>query len=86
MSALPPERGFCLLDSPTQLKQLRHSRADGDVIPLEPYTSLNYIKRELAHSRRLCDQYGWKSVMVSGKSVEEVCREIIALLPKQEQT
>ncbi len=82
--SLPPERVFCLLNSPTQLKQLRHARADGDVIPLEPYTSLNYIKRELALSRRLCDQHGWRSVMVSGKSVEEVCREIIALRPKHE--
>ena len=82
--SLPPERVFCLLNSPTQLKQLRHVRAEGDAIPLEPYTSLDYIKKELAHSRRLCKKYGWRSVTVSGKSVEEVCREIIALLPKYE--
>lgn len=81
--SLPPERVFCLLNSPTQLKALRHARAEGEAIPLEPYTSLNYIKRELAHSRQLCQQHGWRSVTVSGKSVEEVCREIIALLPSQ---
>ena len=82
--ALPPERVFCLLTSPTQLKTMRHARADGEVIPLEPYTSLDYIKRELAYSRQLCQKYGWRTVSVSGKSVEEVCREIIALLPNHE--
>ena len=82
--SLPPERVFCLLNSATQLKTLRHARADGEAIPLEPYTSLDYIKRELAHSRQLCQKYGWKIIPVSGKSVEEVCREIIALLPNQE--
>ena len=82
--SLPPERVFCLLSSPAQLKQLRQARADGAAIPLEPYTSLDYIKRELAYSRQLCQKYGWRSITVSGKSVEEVCRDIIALLPNQE--
>ena len=81
---LPPERVFCLLNSATQLKTLRHARADGEAIPLEPYTSLDYIKRELARSRQLCRKYGWRIIAVSGKSVEEVCREIIALLPNRE--
>lgn len=82
--AVPPERVFCLLTSPTYLKTLRHARADGEAIPLEPYTSLDYIKRELAHARQLCQRHGWRNVTVTGKSVEEVCREIIALLPNQE--
>ena len=82
--SMPRERVFCLVNSPTQLKTLRHARADGEAIPLEPYTSLDYIKRELARSRQLCQKYGWKIIPVSGKSVEEVCREIIALLPTRE--
>jgi [pyruvate, water dikinase]-phosphate phosphotransferase / [pyruvate, water dikinase] kinase len=82
--SLPPERVFCLLNNPTQLKTLRHTRAAGEAIPLEPYTSLDYIKRELAYSRQLCQKHGWRIIGVSGKSVEEVCREIITLLPNQE--
>jgi regulator of PEP synthase PpsR (kinase-PPPase family) len=82
--SLPPERVFCLLNSATQLKTLRHTRAVSEAIPLEPYTSLDYIQRELARSRQLCQKYGWRRIPVSGKSVEEVCREIIALLPDKE--
>ena len=82
--SLPAERVFCLLNSATQLKTLRHARAEGEAIPLEPYTSLDYIKRELAHSRQLCQKHGWRMIAVSGRSVEEVCREIIALLPNRQ--
>ena len=58
--------------------------AGGEGIPAEPYTSLEHVRRELFHCRQLCRDHRWRSIDVTGKSVEEVSREIIALLPKDE--
>jgi len=84
--SVPPERVFCLLTSASQLRELRCARADSEAIPAEPYTSLEYIRKELLYSRRLCLEYRWQSIQCAGKSVEEVSREIIALLPTEERT
>lgn len=86
--AVPPDRVFCLMMNAAQLRTLRRVRTAGDRIPSEPYVSLDYIQKELAFSRRLCQTHGWRTVDVTGKSVEEVSREIIALLPREstEQT
>jgi len=78
------ERVVCLMMGARQLRELRRIRASGEGIPAEPYTSLEYIGKELLHSRRLCLEHGWRSIDVSGKSVEEVSREIIALRPKDD--
>ncbi|MHC4179547.1 MAG: kinase/pyrophosphorylase, partial [Planctomycetota bacterium] len=81
--SVPPQRVFCLSTSTSQLQQLRRARAGGEGIPAEPYTSLKYIKKELLHSQQLCLDHGWRRIDVAGKSVEEVSREIIALLPRK---
>jgi regulator of PEP synthase PpsR (kinase-PPPase family) len=80
--AVPPERVFCLVMEAGPLRQLRRTRAGREGIPEEPYTSLEYIRQELLHSRELCRQHGWRSLDATGKSVEEVSREIITLLPE----
>ncbi len=77
--ALPPERIFCLLMAPARLQELRASRASAMNMPLEPYASLEHIRRELLHSEQLSLDHGWRQVDVSGKSVEEVAREIVLL-------
>lgn len=82
--SVPSERVFCLLMNAGQLQELRRARADGEGIPAEPYTSLEHIRRELLHSRQLCRDHRWRGIDVAGKSVEEVSREIIALLPREE--
>jgi regulator of PEP synthase PpsR (kinase-PPPase family) len=79
-----PERVFCLVMAAGPLRELRRIRASGQGIPAEPYTSLEYINKELLHCRRLCLEHGWRSIDVTGKSVEEVSREIIALLPERD--
>jgi hypothetical protein len=84
LSLVPWQRVFCLLIGASQLRELRRARAGGDRIPAEPYTSLEHIRRELFHCRQLCRDHRWRSIDVTGKSVEEVSREIIALLPKEE--
>jgi regulator of PEP synthase PpsR (kinase-PPPase family) len=81
---VPPQRVFCLLMAARQLQELRRARAGGEAIPAEPYTSLQQIRNELFHARQLCRDHRWRSIDVTSKSVEEVSREIIALLPRAE--
>jgi len=80
--ALPPDRVFCLLMAPARLQELRASRATAMNIPLEPYASLEHIRRELLHTEQLSLDHGWRQIDVSGKSVEEVAREIVLLCEK----
>ncbi len=80
--AVPSDRVFCLLMDAGHVRRLRRIRAGREGIPDEPYTSLDYIRKELLHARDLCRQHGWRSIDATGKSVEEVSREIITLLPE----
>ncbi len=77
--ALPPDRVFCLLMAPARLQEIRASRATAMKMPLEPYASLEHIRRELLHTEQLSLDHGWCQIDVSGKSVEEVAREIVLL-------
>jgi hypothetical protein len=79
LRALAPERVFCLLMAPARLQELRAARASAMNMPLEPYASLEQIRRELLHSEQLALEHGWRQIDVSGKSVEEVAREIVQL-------
>ena len=84
--ALPSERVLCLVMDPGRLRELRLVRAKQSAIPLEPYASRDRILQELHHCKRLCLSCGWRTIDVTGKSVEEVAREIIALLPQSRRT
>ena len=79
--SLPPDRVFCLGMGPERLLELRRVRAEKEAIPTEPYASLEYVRKEIQHARQLCRKHRWRSIDATGKSVEEVAREIIALLP-----
>ncbi|MFQ5532986.1 MAG: pyruvate, water dikinase regulatory protein [Candidatus Methylomirabilales bacterium] len=83
--SLPCERVFCLVMELNRLVQLRRVRADALAIPSKSYVSLAHIQKELRHSKRLCGIHGWRQVDVTGKSVEEVAREIVVLLPIEDQ-
>jgi regulator of PEP synthase PpsR (kinase-PPPase family) len=78
--AVPADRVFCLFMSPERLQQLRRVRAEEESIPMLPYASLEQIRAELAHMDALCKKHRWKRVDTTGKSVEEVAREIIEWL------
>lgn len=82
--AVPAQRVFCLLMSASRLLELRRARAEQTGIPLVPYASLEQVNRELFYAEELCRRYGWRKLDVTGKSVEEVSRDIILLLPKRE--
>lgn len=78
--AVPSERVFCLTMAPEKLQQLRRVRADEESIPLQPYASLEHIRGELACMDNLCRKQHWQRIDATGKSVEEVGREIIECL------
>ncbi len=83
--SLPPERVFCLLMNPSRLRELRVVRAANESIPVEPYASAETVRNELRHARSLSLKHRWRIIEVTGKSVEEVSREIIGLLPRRAQ-
>ena len=63
--------------APEKLQQLRRVRAEEEAIPLHPYTSLEQIRLELSYVDELCRKLEWQRIDATGKSVEEVAREII---------
>ena len=81
--AVPAERVFCLVSSPDNLQQMRRARAEEESIPLEGYVSSDIIRRELAYADQLCRKHLWERIDVTGKSVEEVAREIISILSQE---
>ena len=54
-------------------------------MPTKSYISLADVRKELRHSEQLCVTHGWRQVDVTGKSVEEVAREVVHLLPIEDQ-
>jgi regulator of PEP synthase PpsR (kinase-PPPase family) len=83
---VPAERVFGLLMSPGRLVELRRVRAVQTGIPEHPYAALDVVRREVHHAAEVCRKHGWREIDVTGKSVEEAGREIIALLPDREST
>lgn len=79
--AVAPSRVFWLQMAPERLLELRRVRARHEAIPLETYASLDQVRKELQQAREFCWKRGWRSIDVTGKSVEEAGREIITLLP-----
>ncbi len=77
---LPPDRVFCLITAPERLQQLRRARAEEEAIPMYPYASLEQIRAEMAYVDELCKKHHWQRISATGKSVEEVSREIIGWL------
>lgn len=80
---LPPQKVFGLSISPDRLLDLRRARAEAERIPHEVYASPAEIRRELLYASDLCRRYRWHQVDVTGKSVEELSQELIALMPER---
>ncbi|MHC4398565.1 MAG: pyruvate, water dikinase regulatory protein [Planctomycetota bacterium] len=80
--AVPPARVVGLHMAVDRLVELRRVRAEREAIPIEPYASPPQVRKELQHTERERLKHGWRRVNVTGKSVEEAGREIIAMLPE----
>jgi [pyruvate, water dikinase]-phosphate phosphotransferase / [pyruvate, water dikinase] kinase len=83
LTALPSERVFYLSMTSAHLLELRRIRATLEAIPPEKYASLEHIRREMEYAERMWLKHGWQRIEVTGKSVEEVAREIIAILSEE---
>jgi regulator of PEP synthase PpsR (kinase-PPPase family) len=79
--AVPFNRVFYLHMSADRLLELRRVRAERDGIPAEGYASIDSVREELRFAERTCLERRWRKINVTGKSVEEVSREIILLAP-----
>jgi regulator of PEP synthase PpsR (kinase-PPPase family) len=77
--ALPHEHVFGLTMSAPRLVELRQARVAHLGIPAESYASLATVRDELKHAQALGRERGWRQIDVTGKSVEEVSREILVL-------
>jgi regulator of PEP synthase PpsR (kinase-PPPase family) len=80
--AMPAGRVICLVMSPMRLRELRQARADDFGVPGRGYASLARVREEIRYSQHVSAQRGWRQVDATGKSVEEVAREITVLLPR----
>jgi len=80
----PAEHVFCLNMRPDRLLERRLVRAEEEAIPIEPYASEERVRLEYQYAERLCSRHGWQHIDVTGKAVEEVSREIMALLQEDE--
>lgn len=78
--AVPSRRVFCLLMTPERLMELRRVRAEREGIPPDSYVAPDVIRRELHYAMETSRRRGWRLIDATGKSVEEVSREIIALI------
>lgn len=80
---LPPGRVLGLTTTPERLVELRKTRAKYTGLPENnSYTDYQQVYQELRHARHLCAQNRWRTVNVTGKSVEEVSNEIVTLIQK----
>ncbi len=77
----PADRVFCLSMATDRLMELRRVRAQREAIPLDPYCSPAVVERELEFADGWCRRRGWRRMDVTGRSVEELGQEIIALAP-----
>lgn len=77
--AQPREKVFCLLMTPARLAELRRVRAQHLQMGPASYAALVDIREELMRAQILCIDQGWQRLDVTGKSVEEVALEILAL-------
>lgn len=77
--SLHTDNVFYLEIADTRLVELRLARSVSAGIPRFPYTSIDYIRQELFFARELSRKHGWRKIDTTGRSVEEVAREILEL-------
>lgn len=82
---LPPQRIFGLTMRPARLLELRRTRARYLRIDHSDYAALPRIRAELREAEALFHAHGWHVIEVTGKSIEEIAREITDLRGLQDE-
>ncbi len=81
-----PTDVFCLMTNPKHLSQLRKSRHEHLGGITGNYAEYLYVAEELKYAQQLyIHQPKWTIVNVTGKSIEEIASEILALKRKSEK-
>ena len=74
---------FCvigLVADPERLSEIRRTRASvNQSIDLKAYTDVEAIKVEVENSKKMFKQYGWPTIDVTRRSVEETAASIIKI-------
>ena len=82
-----PSNVFCLMTNPKHLSQLRKSRHEHLGGITGNYAEYMYVAEELKFALRLYrSQPKWTIINVTGKSIEEIASEILALKRKNDNT
>jgi hypothetical protein len=84
--SVPSEKVFCLVMSESRLLELRNTRATVTKLPQKNYISPEYIDKEISYAKKLCRDHNWQLIDTTGKSVEEVAKEILSLIPVSDKT
>jgi regulator of PEP synthase PpsR (kinase-PPPase family) len=69
----------------SRLLELRRTRASAITLPQSNYISPEYVRNELSYAKKLCRDHDWQLIDTTGKSIEEIAREILALMPASEK-
>jgi regulator of PEP synthase PpsR (kinase-PPPase family) len=83
--SVPHEKVFCLVMAESRLLELRQTRASTTNLPQGSYISPEYIRDEILYAKKLCRDRTWQLIDTTGKSIEEIAREILALMPASEK-
>ena len=77
---VPANRVFCLTNSPRRLSLLRRVREEHLGGQTGEYASLKYVKNELEYANSIFNQQPlWPVIKVTGKPIEEIATEILAI-------
>jgi regulator of PEP synthase PpsR (kinase-PPPase family) len=78
---LDQSKVFYLNTNARRLAELRNVRSEKLGDETGEYATYEYVRRELMYGRRICSSHpGWSNITVTGKSIEEIASEIIALV------
>ena len=81
---IPAHKVFCLNTLPNRLAILRRARQDRLGGMAGDYANPDYVRKELRYAQEVFNREpDWKLINVTSKSIEEICSEIVALLPKK---
>jgi regulator of PEP synthase PpsR (kinase-PPPase family) len=83
--SVPHEKVFCLVMAESRLLELRRTRASSISLPQSSYISPEYVRDEILYAKKLCRDHAWQLIDTTGKSIEEIAREILALMPATEK-
>lgn len=77
---IPPERVFCLTNTPRRLSLLRKVREEHLGGQTGEYASLEHVKNELDYAHSFFNKQPlWPIIKVTGKPIEEIAAEILAI-------